>query len=433
MLFVFWNGNDPLRGNNLLRRVALAHYTPRWEGKLVYPPICASAGWVEDNSSYEKAHVEGMKTLADQNIEVFWSDMDPQQWYPKGFPEGTGTWEPDPAKYPNGLKPIGDAAKAAGIGYLLWFEPERVHPDSKIDREHPEYVMKANGEWSQLFRLHDEKARKWLTDHIDVQITAAQITWLRWDFNVGPLGFWQRNDEPDRQGITEIRHIEGLYAMWDDLRARHPGLMIDNCAGGGRRLDIEACSRSLPLWHSDLQCEGPHPAADQLQNGALNRWISLHGCGNFDFEPSYIFRSAMTAGNVIVKANINAPTDGKDRKTIEAAKNTVTVFNRLRPLMTADFYPLFPHDESESIWYGYQFDNPELKSGCIVAFRREKCDDAVQTIRLMGLNPGASYEITNLDTKTTEKFSGRKLLEKGLAVEIKDKPGAVLMIYQEAK
>lgn len=48
------------------------------------------------------------------------------------------------------------------------------------------------------------------------------------DFNLVALGFWRRNDEPDSQGITEIRHIERLYAMWDDLRARHPGLVIDN-------------------------------------------------------------------------------------------------------------------------------------------------------------------------------------------------------------
>ncbi len=239
MLFVFWGGNDSIRGNNLFRRLMMAHYMPRRGGELVLPPICASAAWVDEGGNYEKPHVRAAKPLAERGIEVLWSDMDPQQWYPKGFPEGTGTWEPDPVKYPNGLKPVGDAAKAAGIGYLLWFEPERVHPGSRIDREHPDYVMKPRGEWSQLFRLQDKKARKWLTDYIDVQITAGQVTWVRWDFNIDPLGFWRRNDEPDRQGMTEIRYIEGLYAMWDDLRARHPGLMIDNCASGGRRIDIE--------------------------------------------------------------------------------------------------------------------------------------------------------------------------------------------------
>jgi alpha-galactosidase len=430
MLFVFWDGRDPIRGNNLLRRVMMAHYMPRRGGELVLPPICASVCYADEDGNYEKPHVRGAKPLAERGIEVLWSDMDPQQWYPKGFPEGTGTWEPDPVKYPHGLKPVGDAAKAAGIGFLLWFEPERVHFGTKIDREHPEYVMKAQGEGSQLFRLHDEKARKWLTDHIDVQITAAQLAWVRWDFNIDPLRFWRRNDEPDRQGMTEIRYIEGLYAMWDDLRARHPGLMIDNCAGGGRRIDIETCSRSLPLWHSDMQCEEAKPADDQLQNGGLFRWVPLHGCGTFGLEPSYRFRSAMTAGNILVRSCLVGQPSDTDRDTIEAVKKTVAVYGKLRPYMVADFYPLFAHDESESQWYGYQFDNPDLKAGCAILFRREKCADASKTIRLKGVDPTASYAVTDLDAGTSTDIAGKDLLEKGLAVEIKGQPGTVIITYK---
>jgi len=66
----------------------------------VLPPICASVSWTDEDGIYEKPHVRAMKPLAERGIEVFWSDMDPQQWYPKGFPEGTGTWEPDPRSTP---------------------------------------------------------------------------------------------------------------------------------------------------------------------------------------------------------------------------------------------------------------------------------------------------------------------------------------------
>lgn len=51
--------------------------------------------------------------------------------------------------------------------------------------------------------------------------------------------------------MTEIRFVEGHYAMWDELREKNPGLWIDNCAGGGRRIDLEMCMRSVPLWRSD--------------------------------------------------------------------------------------------------------------------------------------------------------------------------------------
>lgn len=427
ILLLFWKGNDPLRGNNLFRQLMMTHYMPHRNGKPVFAPICASVTNVDPDGSYEGPHIRPMKTLAERGIEVFWSDTDPQQWYPIGFPDGTGTWEPDPVKYPRGLKPIGDAARSAGLRYLLWFEPERVHPGTRIDKEHPEWVMKPKNEWSQLFKLHDEKARKWLTDYIDIQISAAQLTWLRWDFNIAPLDFWRRNDPPDRQGITEIRHIEGLYAMWDELMKRHPGLIIDNCAAGGRRIDLESCMRGLPLWHSDLQCKGPHPSADQLQNGGLFRWIPMHGCGNFAYEPSYIFRSAMTSGNILIASNKSNTLCTADPDTESAVKNTVAIYKKIRPYMQGDFYPLFPHSESENIWYGYQFHRPDMDSGIAILFRREKCPDTNKPIMLHGINPTLQYKMTFEDKKDEKLILGTELST--FDVEITSCPGSAIVYY----
>ncbi len=58
--------------------------------------------------------------------------------------------------------------------------------------------------------------------------------------------------------MTEIRYIEGLYTFWDELRLRHPNLIIDNCASGGRRIDLETVSRSVALWRSDYRYFEPN-------------------------------------------------------------------------------------------------------------------------------------------------------------------------------
>ncbi len=299
-VLLFWQGADDLRGNNLFRQLLMDQYLPRRDGKLVYAPICASIDRVDPDGSYEGPHLRVMPELARRGFEVFWSDMDPQHWYPVGFSDGTGTWQPDVKKYPRGLAPIGRAAHENGLEYLLWFEPERVALNTYIDRVHPEFLMVRPGERNRLYKLQDSTARAWLIDHIDEQIIAAQLDWLRWDMNIEPENFWRLEDPVDRQGITEIRYIEGLYSMMDELQSRHPGMIIDLCASGGRRIDIEVLRRGLPLWHSDLQCFGPQPEAEQLQNGGLYRWLPLHGCGSFGYEPSYEFRSAMTSGNIMV-------------------------------------------------------------------------------------------------------------------------------------
>jgi alpha-galactosidase len=428
ILLVFWAGREPIRGNNLMRKVLMAHYLPRRNGELVLAPICASVNWTASDGSYEEPHVSVMQPLAQRGIEVFWSDMDPQQWYPKGFPEGTGTWEPDLAKYPRGLKPIGDAARAAGLDYLLWFEPERVHPGTRIDREHPEWVMPPQNEWSKLFRLHDPQARRWLTDYIDAQISAGQLRWLRWDFNIEPLGFWRRNDAPDRQGITEIRHVEGLYAMWDDLRARHPGLVIDLCASGGRRIDLESLTRGLPLWHSDMQCTGkPSLSADQLQNAGLWRWVPMHGCGNFAYEPAYAFRSAMTAGNILAPGNAQGRLSTADPATEAAVRRTVAIYRKLRPYMVGDFYPLCPHNDSEEVWFGYQFHRSDLDAGAAILFRRDKSKDAKMPVLLHAVAPKRAYAVSFEDTPETRTLSGNAL--SALPVEIPGAPGSAIVYY----
>lgn len=422
ILLQFWTGDDDLRGNNHFRQWMLAHNFVRRNGDVVLAPICASVSEVDPDGSYEGPHLRAMAPLGQRGVEVFWSDMDPQQWYPGGFPHGTGTWEPDLAKYPRGLGPIGEAAHAAGLEYLLWFEPERVAPGTRIEELHPEWITK--GEPFHLFRLDIPEARAWLTDYIDKQITEAELDWLRWDFNMAPLKYWRKNDPPEREGITEIRYVEGLYAMWEDLIRRHPGLVIDVCASGGRRLDFETLRWGLPLWHSDRQCFGPNPAADQLQNGALFRWIPLHGCGNFGFEPSYLFRSGMTTGNILVGGNLYS----SDPEMELAVKRTVAVYHKVRPFMLGDFYPLFPHLADESVWYGYQFHRPDLNAGFCVVFRRKNSPYMLAKLALKEITGDATYLVTYEEIPDRDEVPGIAL--SAYPVKIATAPDSMLLYYK---
>lgn len=430
ILVTFWEGTDPIRGNHVLRRTLMEHYSPRRGGRLVPAPVCASVNEVEPDGSYEGPHLRVLAPLARRGIEVFWSDMDPQQWYPGGFPTGTGNWEVDAAKYPRGLGPIGEAARAVGLEYLLWFEPERVHFGTRIDREKPEWVMKPSGEWSQLFALHLPEARSWLTDLVDQHVTEAKLEWIRWDFNIDPLGFWRRADAPDREGMTEIGYVEGLYAMWDDLMTGHPGLIIDQCASGGRRLDLESLSRGIPLWHSDRQCAGPDPAADQLQNAGLWRWLPMHGCGNFALEPKYPFRSAMTTGNILCIGDERGLLSTAAPETETAVERTVAVYKASRPYLIGDFYPLLPHEAAEDVWFAYQFHRPDLRAGMVMAFRRGACSQESIRLALHGITSDATYRIRDHDTGNCTEASGGDLAGEGLLVPITDRPGSAILFYE---
>ena len=64
------------------------------------------------------------------------------------------------------------------------------------------------------------------------------------------------------------------------------------------------------------------------------------------------------------------------------------------------------------------------------ATRPIKCPEAANAIRLQQVDPKATYELTDLDAGIAAGISGKELREKGLTVEIQNKPGAAMIIYK---
>src|SRR5208283_5148942 len=114
----------------------------------------------------------------------------------------------------------------------------------------------------QLLFLGNPEAWHWLVEHVSQMIQSQGIDTYRQDFNFEPLTLWQSNDTPDRAGITEIEHVEGYLAYFDELHKRFPNILIDTCASGGRRDDLETLRRAVPLWRSDFAYE---PVGMQMQ------------------------------------------------------------------------------------------------------------------------------------------------------------------------
>ena len=165
------------------------------------------------------------------------------------------------------------------------------------------------------------------------------VTWYRQDFNVEPEGFWAHTDTPDRVGITEMKDIEGLYLYWDALRAA--GLQIDNCASGGRRLDLETISRSVALFRTDHSCNFFDPLDNQRLTQGLNVWLPLNagvyagvagGTPNEGPSRIYAIRSSYSSGWLM----------GTDRLSIDVMKPAGDEWKEIRPFFLGDFYPLTP-------------------------------------------------------------------------------------------
>jgi alpha-galactosidase len=435
ILLLFWEG-ERMRGHNLLRQFILAHHTPLANGRPAQAPIshCTWGGNFADkhiaHGRFWKEHGLPMEYLW---VDAGWFGRDEAKEganvFNSQWARYVGDWRANPGYFPQGLKPVSDALKQMDLRFLLWLEPERVFKDTPWTREHPEWLLGPLGD-NRLYDLGNPDARKFLADFLSNLIEEGGLGCYRQDFNMDPAPFWEAADAPDRVGMAEIGHITGLYALWDDLRARHPGLLIDNCSSGGRRIDLETISRSIPLWRSDVQCfPGFGMTAMQGQTHGLGLWVPL-STGCCDREDTYAFRSALGPGMVL--AMIDFENDADKHFSVDWLRARLGELTAVREHFLGDFYPLLSYSLSDDVWAAWQFDRPDLAEGTVLALRRPESPFAVMAPKLQGLDPNAGYEFRDADTGETRRVSGKELMETGFRVEIAEQPGSKLYTYKKA-
>jgi len=419
----FWQGGDWIDAQNRWRRWMMAYNMPRVDGKLPKPQLTPDSS--VQYTEMSQANEENQKMFIDRYIEekiipdYWWMDAG---WYVNGgsWPN-TGTWEVDTKRFPHGLRAVTDHAHAKGLKTIVWFEPERVTANTWLANNHPDWIL--GGAGGGLLNLGNPQAWNWLVNHVDKLLTEQGIDLYRQDFNMDPLSFWRNNDDEDRQGITEIKHVTGYLAYWDELRKRHPGLRIDSCASGGRRNDLETMRRSVPLWRSDYWNE---PIGTQCITYGISLWLPYHGTGTIQVDP-YVFRSNMAPSFTLCW-------DMRDKNlNYDLLRKLISQWREVNPYYYGDYYPLTPHSAAEDVWLAWQFNLPETGEGVVQAFRRPACDAYGYQFRLRGLEPEVIYELTNFDNPDKVALTGRELMETGMKIAIEDRPGAALIRYQRQK
>jgi alpha-galactosidase len=94
-------------------------------------------------------------------------------------------------------------------------------------------------------------------------------------------------------------------------------------------------------------------------------------------------------------------------------------------------YPLTGYTTGEDAWMAFQFDRPEEGKGLVQVFRRSQSIHRSADVPLRGLDPAATYSVIDMDADKPGKFTGRALMEKGVPVEITERPGAVVISYKK--
>jgi len=461
ILTLFWQG-ERLRGNNLLRQFILAHHRPAAGGKPLYAPT-TNANWGGTSAS---DHLENIREIIAHHLpmDYYWIDA---EWFGKGdWWKNPGNWEVKSDLYPHGFKPISELLHSAGCKFLLWFEPARVCQGTPWYTEHSDWLLEvpkdkrvyrgfdAKGDWDiptsdprwvpneslrnqlqendKLFNLGIPEAREFLTDFISDKVNEFGLDCFRSDANIAPLEFWRAADAPDRQGLTEIRWVEGLYVFWDELLRRHPHLIIDNCASGARCIDLETISRSIIFSRTDF---GGNPEADQCHSYGLLQWVPLNMtcAGNLSTKNEYRIRSSMTGGlsySLFSQGDVPQGQADYSHFPFASVRRCLERHIAIQRYFYGDFYPLTEYTQAGDAWIAYQLDLSDEGEGMVVALKRPLSNYTRAIFQLKALRREALYEITNLDTSENKTLTGGELMDKGLEAVLLDKPDSALLSYR---
>jgi len=415
---------DWLAGQNRFRRLMLRHFTPQSHPPMELMPVAASVhGMIGFNDTTEANLTALARDIASLKlpIDTYWLDAG---WNTGGFPLGQGNPQADPARFPQGLAPVGKVALDAKMRFLVWFEPERAMRGTWLEQNHADWLLAPSHTPDNLrylekdgFRLLDlgnAQARVWALDTISKDIREAGISVYRQDFNTYPAFFWHTRELPDEAGLCEVRYVSGLYEFLDELARRHHGLILDNCASGGRRLDFEMMRRCVVLWRSDSCWDAKSfPRNVQAMTCGLSLWLPLHGLG------------AAATDDVALHSGMGAcasfAINFRDPQAVAALRRHLDRYLKVRPVFASDYYPLTEWSDDPSRWLAFQFHDPETGRGIVQAFGRVAAAEHASTLRLKGLDPGQTYAITNWDNASPPmERSGADLAGAGIEVLAKD-------------
>jgi alpha-galactosidase len=129
----------------------------------------------------------------------------------------------------------------------LWIALGAADPDSDVVREHPEWLARVGGApvatdfGGVALCLADPNVRKWILAQVDRLVAEGSLDWLVHDFTV--VTGCDEGGHSHQAGDGWWASTAGYYAVLDEIRKRHPKLVLENCWDGGSLFDFGMVAR----------------------------------------------------------------------------------------------------------------------------------------------------------------------------------------------
>lgn len=412
-----------------------------------FPALTAFNTWfVHGIAIDEETILRDIDGAADVGLELFQLDAG---WYPRENPEhvfdftnGLGSWQVDRERFPSGLARLREHAHSRGLKFGLWVEPERValmtvgRPGMAEERflaqrdgaYHPG-VPNEDARDAQIC-LADPAARAWVVQRLTQLVDEVRPDNIKWDFNRWIHCNRPGHDHPADGGNFE--HTRALYAILAALRERYPALTIENCSGGGNRVDFALARLTDAAWMDDRSAPSAHVRRNlhgliaAFPSPYLFSYVMAHADEPMADAPDMpmMVRSRMP-GVVGVAAELGHLGEREKNELHQQIELAKVLRARQSAAVT---HTLTSQRAGPGEWEVIQQYSADSGASVIFAFSNAAADSTVVSLR--GIRPDLSYELRSSDRGRLGVISGVELIAGGLAIHVAPESAAQVLVLE---
>jgi hypothetical protein len=410
-------------------------------------PLLVNNSWGSGMQVDESLATKMIAESKELGLEMFHLDA--------GWFRGVGDWYPNPQKFPHGLAAVADEAHRQGLRFGLWVDWAQAGVDTEAG----------------ALNVRDPKVRDWLiTDlkpdwkpeefkgqTIDLGVPAAQdyaagevkrivesyhLDMLEHDGYLVAQGC-MRDDHPhappnrstmtvthdsgfdfvhaDNSTDVSYRATRAYYAIYEQTRRAHPGLLFEICNDGGRMMDFGSAAHGDyfsitdtydPLSNRRAFFDASYALPPAMLESYVEKWPAPR-LGNF----LYMLRSGMMGWMTLM-----TDTTAWSPEQHEAAQRAFALYkSKLRPLIRdADLYHVSERPDGVH-WDGMEYMNAGRGEGVLYAFRGSGAEEATHRFVLAGLDTHQRYHLHFEDGSAGDTDStGTELMTTGVPVHLAD-------------
>jgi hypothetical protein len=451
-LGAFAGGSDAA-GNILRRWVADVLLNPADRARSDYP-LLVSNSWSSGMAINEDQSRGMIDDAARLGFEMFHLDA--------GWFRGVGDWYSHPMKFPHGIEAVADYAHQRGLRFGLWVDWTQAGTDTEegaLNVHDPtvrDWLTRDVGpDWKpEEFKgvtidIGDPLARAWCASELERLVSSYHLDMLEHDGYLVAEGC-ARDDphvacDPAQVGPAPLligscsadvsyHATQAYYRLYEDLRRRHPGLLLEACNDGGRMVDFGTAAHTDyfsitdsydPLSNRRAFYDSSHVLPASMLECYVER-IPAPQLANF----LYALRSGMMGWCTVMQ-----DTRMWTPEQHAAARQAFALYKQsLRPLIRdAQLYHVSPRPDGVH-WDGIEYWDRVSGKGVVYAFRGSAPHETRHAYVLQGLRADHSYRLEFVDHTSPDRvMSGRELMSSGLAVTLPMPESSELVFLEELR